>query len=75
MFMRESLTYVTSLNVGLYPDIYKPISFKPGTTIETILLSSTILILVWMTFTFLQGRSGNLTFELDEFSATACWFV
>ena len=44
-----------SFNVGLHSNIYKPISFKHRTMIETTKLY--ILTLVYMTLTFIQGHS------------------
>ena len=46
----------TNLNIGLYSDIYRLISFKFGLMIKTTKLY--ILILVSMTLTFIQGHSG-----------------
>ena len=43
------------INIGLYSDIYKPISFKLGVKIETTKLY--ILISVWITVIFIQDHS------------------
>ena len=44
-----------SLDIDLYSDIYRLVSFKLSMTIETTQLY--IFISVWMTFTFIQGHS------------------
>ena len=75
------------LNVGVYSDIYRPISFKLFMMIRTI--NPYILISVWMTLTFIQGNScirkkklgvhflANTFIDLNEiqYVATTCWFV
>ena len=43
-------------DVGLYSNIYLPLSFKLGLMIETTMLC--ILISVWKTLTFPQGQSS-----------------
>ena len=74
-------------NIGLYSDIYGPISVKLGMMIETAKLC--ILMSVLMMLTFIQGHScmrnqqflcpffSNLIIDLDEikYVATTCWFV
>ena len=45
----------TKFNIGLYSHIYRPISFRFGTLIETTMLY--ILISVWMALTFIQSDS------------------
>ena len=44
----------TCLYIGLYSDIYRPISFKLVMIIET---SNLYILISWMTLTFLQGHS------------------
>ena len=44
-----------NFNVGLYADIYRPISFNLSMMIEIPKLY--ILVQVWMTLTFVQGHS------------------
>ena len=45
-----------NFDIGLYLDIYWPISFKLGIMIETTNLN--IFISVWMTLTFIHGHSS-----------------
>ena len=69
------------INIGLYSDIYRPISVKLGIVIETTKLH--IVISVWMTLIFIQGyscmRNKKLLclFDFNEiqYVATTCCFV
>ena len=58
LFKGENSTSVILLKqtfkIGLYSDMYRPISFKLGMIKTTMLY---ILISDWMTLTFIQGRS------------------
>ena len=61
IFKGENLTYAISLEkliafiMGLYSNMYRPISLKLGVMIET--TKFYILISVWMTVTVIQGHS------------------
>ena len=89
IFKGENPTHVILLhnfNIGLYSDIYRPISFKLSMIEATKLY---IVISVRMTIIFIQSHSfmrnqklgvhllANLHVDLDEIQhvATTCWFV
>ena len=74
------------INIGLYSNIYRLMSFKLGMIIKTSELY--IFVSVWMTLTFIQGHGcvrkkvcvhflSKLDTDLNEFQdvATTCWFV
>ena len=48
-------THRENFDIGLYSDIYRPISFKLGMMIE--ITKIYICVSVWMTLTFIQGHS------------------
>ena len=74
---RKSYLYDFStkkFNIGLYLDIWRPLSFKCGITIGTTELY--IFISVWMTLTIIQGHSCMRNQKLlCRFSEKfRCWF-
>ena len=91
VFKGENSTPVILLkknfNIGLYSDIYRPVSCKLCVMIET--TKPYTHISVWLTVTFIQGHScmrnqkvqcpfsRKFNFCLDEvqYVATACWCV